>query len=311
MRHDYCDNDKPVWIDLQNPTPEEIAAAGATCGLRIPSREQLDEIETSSRLQADGDTLSISLPVTPYHPDAEPATAPVGLVLTPKLLLTVRYDELHTFHKVGQRIAQDKNVYTAAQIFTQIAETIIDNGADKLEHLKADTRQLSRTVFHRAPHERRNISQKSRMLRETLIKLGDMGERLSENRETLLALQRALPFVLDRGSAWIGEDVSARLKTAVADIQSLNDFETHLTDKVQFLLDATLGFINNEQNDMFKVLTIASVVGIPPVFIAGVYGMNFHFMPELGWTYGYAYGWGAIIVSTILPMAWFKWRGWW
>jgi magnesium transporter len=80
---------------------------------------------------------------------------------------------------------------------------------------------------------------------------------------------------------------------------------------VQFLLDAVLGFINTEQNDIFKVLTIASVVGIPPTFIASMYGMNFHNMPELSWHYGYEWGLFLIALSTILPIIWFKWRGWW
>jgi magnesium transporter len=311
MRHDYKEHGTTVWVDLQDPTDAEVATACEQCHLHIPTRAELSEIETSSRLRAEGDTLTVSLPITPYHPNVEPVTAPIGFVLTPKLLVTVRFDELHTFHKVGQRIEGNDNTYTPAQIFVEIAEAIIDNSADKLEHLQTDTRTVSRIVFHRAPGRQRNIKRSGAMLRDTLIRLGDMGERLSEMRETLLSLQRALPFVADRGSKWIGEDVAARLKTASADIQSLNDFETHLTDKVQFLLDATLGFINNQQNDMFKVLTIASVVGIPPVFIVGVYGMNFHYMPELSWTYGYVFGWAAIVVSTLIPIAWFKWRGWW
>ena len=92
---------------------------------------------------------------------------------------------------------------------------------------------------------------------------------------------------------------------------SLNDYEVHLTDKIQFLLDADLGFINTEQNDLFKVLTIASVVGIPPVFMAGVWGMNFKDMPELGWPHAYLFAWIVIILSAVIPLAWFKWRNWW
>ena len=311
MRHDYKQSGELVWVDLHNPTQAEIDGACDACHLRIPSREELDEIETSSRLQIEGDTLTLSLPLTPYHPGVEPQAAPIGFVLTPNLLVTVRFDELHTFHKVGEKISSDSNDYTPAQIFTMIVEAIVDYGADKLEHIQRDMRVVSRDVFHRAPRARRNVARKSFMLRETMVTVGDMGERLSELRETLLALQRTVPFVLDRGAKWIGEDATTRLKTAVADIQSLNDFETHLTDKVQFLLDATLGFINNAQNDMFKVLTIASVVGIPPVFIAGLYGMNFANQPEYHWAYGYQWGWLLIIVSTIVPIAWFKWRGWW
>ncbi len=305
MRHDYKENGSAVWVDLHNPTSEEIATACEECHLRIPTRAELDEIEASSRLQADGSTLTLSVPITPYNPGADPVPAPIGFVLTPKLLVTVRFDELRTIHEVAERMEQDSNSYTSAQIFALISETIVDFSADKLEHVQTDTRTLSRDVFHRTPRARRNVSKSNWMLRETLIKLGDMGERLSETRETLLTLQRTLPFVADRGAKWIGDDVVVRLKTATGDIQSLNDFETHLTDKVQFLLDATLGFINNEQNDMFKVLTIASVVGIPPVFVAGLYGMNFHDMPELSGSHGDAFGWALIIVSTVLPVAWF------
>jgi magnesium transporter len=98
---------------------------------------------------------------------------------------------------------------------------------------------------------------------------------------------------------------------ASADVQSLNDYEVHLTDKLQFLLDADLGFINTEQNDIFKVLTIASVVGIPPTFIASMYGMNFHNMPEFNWQWGYAWGLFLIVLSTVIPIAWFKRKGWW
>ena len=109
------------------------------------------------------------------------------------------------------------------------------------------------------------------MLKATLVQIGDMGERLSHIRETLLVLQRAVPFVNEHGDGWLEPAVKARLKMAGNDVQSLNDYEVHLTDKIQFLLDADLGFINTEQNDLFKVLTIASVVGIPPTFIASMF----------------------------------------
>ncbi len=143
MRHDYKEQGTAVWVDLHNPTAQEIATACEQCHLRIPTRAELDEIETSSRLQSAGDVITMSLPITPYHPGVEPISAPIGFVLTPKLLVTVRFDDLHTFHKVGQRIESDDESYSPAQIFTMIAEAIIDYGADKLEHLQTDTRAVS------------------------------------------------------------------------------------------------------------------------------------------------------------------------
>ena len=100
------------------------------------------------------------------------------------------------------------------------------------------------------------------------------------------------------------------MKAIRADIASLTEYQSHLSGKAQFLLDATLGFINIEQNEIVKTLTITSVVGIPPVLVAGIYGMNFHVMPELSWPLGYPMAMALIVVSGLLPLVWFKRRGW-
>ncbi len=311
MQKVYPASGTPVWVDLNNPTGEDIAHACAEYHLNIPSRDALEEIETSSRLQATGETLTASIPVTPYHEGQEPVTAPIGFVLTPKILVTVRFDELVTFRQVADELAKSGDAQTSSQVLAGIVDAVVDFSADRLEGCKSITRDLSRVVFHKAAKKRRNVQRNNKLLRETLIRIGDIEESLSHTRETLLTLQRAIPFIVEHGKDWIGDDVALRLKTAGTDIQSLNDFEVHLTDKVQFLLDATLGFINTEQNDIFKVLTIASVVGIPPTFIASMYGMNFHNMHEYDWAYGYQWGLFLIVLSTVLPIAWFKWRGWW
>ena len=147
-------------------------------------------------------------------------------------------------------------------------------------------------------------------LHRTLIEVGNAGERLSQIRGSLLGLQRIVPFVSEPQRDWISNNVRSRLKTAQTDLLSLTDYETHLSDKVQFLLDAVLGFISTRQNDIFTVLTVVSVVGIPPTLVAGIYGMNFKNMPELDWAYGYQFGLAMIVLSTIVPILWFKWRGW-
>jgi len=120
-----------------------------------------------------------------------------------------------------------------------------------------------------------------------------------------------MPFVSEHGDGWMEPAVKARLKMAASDVTSLNDYEVHLTDKLQFLLDAALGFISTEQNDLFKVMTIWSIVGIPPVLFAGIWGMNFHFMPELSQPWGYPVALVTILVSGLIPLGLFKWRGWW
>jgi magnesium transporter len=303
---------KLVWVDLYNPTNEEIAQACTVYKLDIPPREQLEEIEFSSRLQYEDEVFTISVPVTPHaKTSGEDITTPLGFVLTRDLLVTVRFAQLHTFEAITMRV--QRRPRSAPDIFLVIIEALIDYNADRLEELRAAALKISQRIFHKEMQnwQRNKVAKVNRMLRDTLVEIGDISERLAHVRETLLVLQRAVPFVGEHGDSWLEDVLKARLKMASADVQSLNEYEVHLTDKLQFLLDADLGFISTEQNDLFKVMTIWSVVGIPPVLIAGIYGMNFHFMPELAWRYGYPYGLILIAVSAILPLLWFKWRGWW
>jgi magnesium transporter len=301
---------RPVWIDLWNPTPDELAKACIDYGLEIPPREQLEEIEFSSRLQYEDDVFTISVPVTPHGKDGPDETAPLGFVLTRDLLVTVRFARLHTFEAMIARVNRRRR--SAPDVFMVILEALIDYGADRLEELRGESLKISGRIFQKQMQRgQRNVGHTNALLRLTLVEIGDMGERLSYIRDTLLVLQRVVPFVTEHGDGWLGDPVKARLKMAGNDVQSLNDYEVHLTDKLQFLLDATLGFINNQQNDLFKVLTIASVVGIPPVLVAGIYGMNFRHMPELNWAWGYPFGLAVILLSAILPVLWFKWRGGW
>jgi magnesium transporter len=309
---EHKSGDRLVWVDLYNPTNDEIAQACTAYQLDIPPRDQLEEIEFSSRLQYEDDVFTISVPVTPHIKGKdEDVTTPLGFVLTRDILVTIRFAQLHTFDAITKRVGRRPR--SAPDIFMVIIEAMIDYGADRLEELRAEALKISQRIFHKEMREmqQNNVSRVNSMLRDTLVEIGDMGERLSHIRDTLLVLQRAMPFVTEHGDGWMEAQVKARLKMAATDVASLNDYEVHLTDKIQFLLDADLGFINVEQNDLFKVMTIWSTVGIPPVLLAGIWGMNFHVMPELAWHYGYPIALATIVLSGIIPLAWFKWRGWW
>jgi len=309
----YPETGQPLWVDLHDPSPEEIARACDQYGLQIPPRAQLEEIEFSSRLQYEDATFTISVPVTPHNKpgEGEDETSPLGFVLTKDILVTVRFAHLHTFQAIQERVRRRKR--SPPDIFLVIVEAMIDYSADRLEDLRGGALAISHRIFHKQMQslQRQKVSATSSMLRDTLVEIGDMGERLSHVRETLLVLQRAVPFVSEHGDAWLEAPLKARLKMAGADVQSLNDYEVHLTDKIQFLLDAALGFISTEQNDLFKVMTIWSVAGIPPVLFAGIWGMNFHVMPELSWPLGYPMAIATIVISALVPLGWFKHRGWW
>ena len=298
------------WVDLLNPTAEEIARVAADYGIAVPSRESLQEIETSSRLRAVGQTLYVSMPLAIEDESAGFAPVPLGFVLSPERLVTVRYVDVPAFNSVAARVEQKQDVGNA-RVFCALIEGMVDFGADQLERLSGELAQVSARAFGRETSARRHDRRISQGLRECLKAIGVAGDQLSHRRESMLGLQRIIGFILKMATDWMQPEEKTRLSTAQQDLVSLVDFGAHLSGKSQFLLDAILGFINTEQNEIFKVLTIVSVVGIPPTLIASMYGMNFHDMPELSWRWGYPYGLTLIALSILLPIFWFKRRGWW
>lgn len=298
-----------VWADLLNPTESEIELIEDHAGLRIPRIEDLREIERSSQLAADGQVLRLSTPVLSEQDPDHPGLTYVGMILTPKLLITVRFEEIAFFHAIPDRACPSGRASSSVEVFTALLEAFVDRQADVLERLREHLDGVSRAAF-REPEKPGRLKRSNEALRKRLRTLGRIGDRISMIRDSMLAVGRIAPFALETAHDWIAPPYAARLTAVRQDVESLNLFEEHLSGKVQFLLDAILGFINIEQNDVFKVLTIVSVVGIPPTLIASMYGMNFHNIPEYEWAYGYQWGLGLIAVSTILPLILFKWRGW-
>ena len=294
-----------AWIDLESPSDDELDAAEQATGLKVPTREEVSAIEASSRLHQVGKALYLSSPLMA----AGEAThlSPVGFVLTPERLITLRFDKIGAFDLAAGHMQSDPDL-TGFGAFTCLFESIVDKLADGLELLGAELDHVSHAVFHQKAYRRGAATDLHQ--RQTLAKVGRIGERLSQIRDVLLSVGRIVPFVLEVRQGETPEPIAARLKAVRQDIASLNDYEAHLANKVQFLLDAVLGFINISQNDIFKLLTVWSIVGIPPTLIAGIYGMNFKVMPELNWAWGYPFGWAMIVVSALIPLAWFKWKGW-
>jgi magnesium transporter len=303
--------DRPTWVDLVNPTQEQAAQVAADYGIHVPSRESLQEVESSSRVRAEGQVLYVNMPLANQDAAAGFAPVPLGFILSPEFLVTVRYSEIHAFANVKARVKSDPHMSSAA-VFVALIDGMVDFAADMLEASSNCLAALSAKTFgqHAAASEVRH-KRMTHALHESLKAVGSAGDQLSRIRESLLGLQRIVGFVSETAAEWLLPDMKTHLKTAQQDLLSLVDFETHLSGKAQFLLDAILGFINTEQNEIFRVLTIVSVVGIPPTLIASMYGMNFHNMPELGWRWGYPYGLALIALSTLLPILWFKRRGWW
>jgi magnesium transporter len=301
-----------LWIDLLDPTADEIAFVQQAAGIEVPTLAQLSEVESTSRLRNIGEVLYLSLPVVYRDAADQGHSTPIGLILSRDRLVTVRFEELKSFDAFRDRVNRGELARpTTVGIFVALLEAIVDRLADILEDVGGDLDSLSDRVFSgNGAATAREKKAEDAKLRATIKRVGAKRQLISKTRATLLGIGRVVPYVEGEGDHWLPPDAKPRLDMVKADVVSLDEYEVHLSDKIQFLLDAALGLISIEQNDTFRVLTIVSVVGIPPTLVASMYGMNFKSMPELDWHYGYAWGLGCILVSGLIPLVYFKIKGW-
>ena len=297
-----------VWIDLLDATEAERAEVAAATKLRLPERADIEEIESSSRVYLDGGAIYLSSPMLTGDDCLSDVPTSVGFVLTESRLVTLRFAPIAAFDAVRERYAKAEKP-SAGDAFLLLLESVIDHAADALERAGTELDGISRAAF-RADRPRAKSAHQSDQLRSALQKLGRISEGISHLRDTLLGVGRIGAFVHETARESHLAGALARLNAIRGDIASLSDYEEHLAAKVQFLLDATLGFISIQQNEIVKTLTVVSVVGVPPVLIAGIYGMNFHNMPELDWPLGYPLALALIVVSGLIPLWWLKSRGW-
>lgn len=306
--------EKINWIDALNPTADEMSFLKRVLGVNVPTRDDLVEIESSSRLSMSGKTLLMSVPATVKDANNYPKGTPIGFVASKERLATIRFDHLPSFETLAHNICAKGDLAEGGFGATvTVLEVMIDHIADLLEHLGHEMDEMSRSIFleglvggkdHRPHHA-------NRVLSRLLKKVGRTGDIVSRISESLLGLSRIAPYVTTKAQGDLSADLKSRLETVSLDARSLHEFQEHLANKTQFLLDSLLGMANIEQNNVFRVLTVVSVVGIPPTFFASMYGMNFKGMPEYDWAYGYPYGLTLIILSALIPAIWFKVKGWW
>lgn len=302
------------WIDAVNPTQEERSRLERLIQAPVPTLGDLLEIETSSRLAVVDDAIVMSLPAMVKDETGYPKSTPLGFVVKAERVATIRFEPLHTFEMHARQIC-DKGQLSEGGVGATISliEVLVDHLADVLERIGTDLDGMSRSIFAsglvtakgRRPH------QSNRILTELLQTVGRNGDLASKVSETLLGLSRMGPFLAVKATPSLTPELKSRLDIVAADTKSLHEYQEHMSNKTQFLLDTLLGLGNIEQNNVFRVLTVVSVIGIPPTFIASMYGMNFKNIPEYDWAHGYAYGLTLIAFSAIAPAVWFKVKGWW
>ncbi|WP_372839829.1 magnesium/cobalt transporter CorA [Phaeovulum sp.] len=297
-----------VWHDMQAPSLEEERQLEALLGVEIPTREEMEEIEASSRLYTEGGAFFLTATVVANAQSETPQLAPVTFILSGNRLVTVRYHEPRSFATFRQRAAKtDLGIRSGTTLLIALFETVTDRLADILEAAARRHEEISRDVFvsgARSPEQRNQLSQ-------ILERIGQAEDMNAKIKESIATLDRVIGFFsLAPDTKKGATERRTRIKTVARDLRSLADYANAQTQKITFLLDATLGMINIEQNSIIKIFSVAAVVFLPPTLIASIYGMNFHFMPEISFTYGYPMALGMMVLSAIGPYFFFKRKGW-
>ncbi|WP_369058469.1 magnesium transporter CorA family protein [Caulobacter sp. 73W] len=291
-----------VWIDLIEPKRDEELAVEKALGLLLPTREDMAEIEASSRIyQEQGATfLTASILV---NSDADlPSIAPITFVLAGERLITIRYGEPRAFAiYAAQAELQQPPHPDGAAIMVAILDAVVDRIADILERTAAEVEDVSATIFR---------ATKAANFQPIINRLGKAQMTGAKARESLVSLSRLVSYATITGQMEMDADLLDRVKTLQRDIQSLTDHAGYLAGNVTFLLDAALGLINIEQNSIIKMFSIFTVALLPPTLIGAIYGMNFEHMPELRWMGGYPLALGLMLISAVLPLVWFRRKGW-
>ena len=302
-------SDSAVWIDLVKPTAAEDKAVERLAGIAVPTREDMQEIEISSRLYIENGARYMTATLMCAADTENPRTAAVTFILASHRLVTVRYDEPKPFVLVENKLARScAPGITGEMVLMELLDAVIDRNADILERAGSDMDAISHNIFEpkgaaRTGHAKRYS--------DILIAIGRKGDLTSKVRESLVSIGRVVTFVAAAvdGVKW-SKDMREQLKTMQRDVTSLTDHASYLSNKITFALDAMLGVVNLEQNNIIKLFSVMAVVLMPPTLIASIYGMNFKIMPELEWQLGYPLAVVAMLAAAAGPYVFFKWKKW-
>ncbi len=311
--------DGAVWVDILRPSKDEETAIERALGIEVPTLEEMSEIEVSSRLYTE-DGVAFMTTMMLSHTDGDNVLlSPITFILKGEQLVTVRYAEPRSIDAFIAR-CQKGAAYSADGVMAGLLDGLIERIGDVLERTGHELDALSDNIFAiKAPLADGEVPDKlskrmkarPRNYQSVLEQIGRKGDLLSKVRESLISFQRLLAFGAEiAASRKPGKEYEARVRTLSRDVQSLSDHTGFLTQKINFLLDATLGMINIEQTGIIKIFSVAAVVFLPPTLIASIYGMNFEVMPELSWPFGYPFALCLMVLSAIVPYQFFKWRGW-
>jgi magnesium transporter len=300
--------DSAVWFDLVTPTLTEDKLLERYLGIAVPTREEMQEIEVTSRLYVENGARYMTATLMCQSDTETPKTTPVTFILSGHRLITVRYDEPRPFMIVGNKLSRICTpTVNGESVLMDLLDAVIDRAADILERIGSEVDQVSHNIFE--PEASREDH--ARSYNEILKVIGRKGDLTSKVRESLVSIGRLLLYLANEADnmKWAKEP-RAQLRGMQRDVQSLSDHAAYLSNKIQFLLQAMLGVVSIEQNNVIKIFSVAAVGLMPPTLIASVYGMNFKHMPELDWSFGYPVAITLMVLSAALPYYFFKWKKW-
>jgi magnesium transporter len=297
-----------IWIDMIEPTVDEDQKVERYLGCKVPSRSDPDFAEPSESYYAENGVRYLHASVV-SEAENTPDVTEVTFILAPKTFVTLRYDPGDAFELFGQKLCKTppRTLHPDA-IAVGLVNTIVDRSARALNKVGVELDSIASRAFRA-----RGVDQgaRSRIYTETLDALGRADEKISNLRESLVEVERLLLFLLSEGrSTDAPKPVREATKSTLRDLQSLEQDASFKAQKVQFLLDATLGFINLAQNDIIKLFSVLAVIFMPPTMIASIYGMNFKVMPELEWPWGYPAALVLMGLVAVGPYVFFRWKKW-
>jgi magnesium transporter len=297
-----------VWIDLLEPTIAEEQSVETQLGIDIPTREEMKEIEASNRLYEENGALYMTITVAAKLDTDQPVSSAVTFILSRGKLVTNRHVDTKPFrHFVTYAQTHPATCHNGVAILAGIVEAITARIADILERVGADLDTLSANIFaHNG-----SGTPTSRNLRSMIERIGFSGDLNSRARESLVSVGRLLLFLQQANIPEFSVEQRARFRSISRDVVSMSDHATFLGSKISFLLEATLGLINVEQNNIIKIFSVAAVLFLPPTLIASIYGMNFQLLPNIPGEYGnFFFSIGLMIASMGVTYALFKKKGW-
>ncbi|MBM3572624.1 MAG: magnesium transporter [Alphaproteobacteria bacterium] len=303
-----------VWIDLFEPTAAEKDRVERQFALSLPTHAEMREIEPSNRLYVEGASTYMTATFIARADEPNPTGEAITFILVGRDLITLRYSDPRPIGTCAARVTKHlPQPNSGTEVLIALLEAFVNRMADILEKASLDLDGLSQLIFHERPTARRRRLGDARDLQIVLKGLGRGEDITSTVRESLISLTRLVRFLvqnLDANAAWDNKEQKQRLRQLRSDIVSLNEHVGFETQKTMFLLDATLGMINIEQNRIIKIFSVAAVIFLPPTLVASLYGMNFKHIPELDWLWGYPYVLTLMVLSAAVPYLFFRRKGW-